>query len=39
MYVDPFPSQHDYTNIKLNIDGFKNIEDVTAIFQPELSKR
>lgn len=36
MYVDIFPKQSDYLNIKLNIDGFKNIEDVTAIFRPEL---
>lgn len=36
MYVDPFPNQHDYTNIKLNIDGFRSIEDVIAIFDPEL---
>lgn len=36
MYVDPFPTQHDYMNIKLNIDGFKNIEDVVAIFDPQL---
>lgn len=36
MYVDPFPNQYDYTNIKLNIDGFKSIDDVTAIFNREL---
>lgn len=36
MYVDSFPSQRDYMNIKLNIDGFKNMEDVVAIFHPEL---
>lgn len=36
MYVDIFPKESDYMNIKLNIDGFKNIEDVTAIFRPEL---
>ncbi|MDO4168336.1 MAG: BglG family transcription antiterminator [Lachnospiraceae bacterium] len=36
MYVDPFPSQQDYMNIKLNIDGFKNMEDILAIFHPEL---
>ena len=36
MYVDTFPNQHDYMNIKLNIDGFKDIEDVADIFHPEL---
>ena len=36
MYVDPFPNEHDYMNIKLNIDGFKSIDDVMAIFNPEL---
>ncbi len=36
MYVDIFPNQHDYMNIKLMIDGFKNIEDVVSIFHPEL---
>ena len=36
MYVDTFPNQHDYMNIKLNIDGFKDIEDVVAMFYPEL---
>lgn len=36
MYVDPFPGQHDYMNIKLMIDGFKDIEDVVSIFHPEL---
>ena len=36
MYVDTFPNQHDYMNIKLNIDGFKDIEDVAAMFYPEL---
>lgn len=36
MYVDTFPNQHDYMNIKLNIDGFKDIEDVTNMFYPEL---
>lgn len=30
------PNQHDYMNIKLNIDGFKDIEDVADIFHPEL---
>ena len=36
MYVDTFPNQHDYMNIKLNIDGFRDIEDVADIFHPEL---
>ncbi|MDD4371049.1 MAG: BglG family transcription antiterminator [Anaerostipes sp.] len=36
MYVDPFPNQHDYMNIKLDIDGFQSIESVTNIFSSEL---
>lgn len=36
MYVDAFPNQHDYMNIKLNLDGFKKIEDILDIFHPEL---
>lgn len=36
MYVNAFPNQHDYANIKLNLDGFKDIEDIASIFYPEL---
>lgn len=36
MYINPLPGQHDYMNIKLNIDGFQSIEDVIAIFNPQL---
>lgn len=36
MYIDPFPNKKDYLNIKLNLDGFKNIESITALFSPEL---
>lgn len=36
MYIDPFPNHQDYFNIKLNIDGFKGIDDVIQIFKPEL---
>lgn len=36
MYVDAFPNQHDYMNVKLNLDGFKKIEDILDIFHPEL---
>lgn len=36
MYVNAFPNQHDYANIKLNLDGFKDIEDIARIFYPEL---
>lgn len=39
MYIAPFPTKHDYMNIKLNLDGFRNIEDVIAIFVPELFVR
>lgn len=36
MYINPFPEQKDYFNIKLNIDGFRNIDDVIELFHPEL---
>lgn len=39
MYIDPFPNQQDYLNIKLYIDGFKGIDDVIQIFRPELFTR
>lgn len=35
-YVDPFPGQQDYLNLKLAIDGFKNIDDITSIFYEKL---
>ena len=36
MFINPFPEQKDYFNLKLNIDGFKDIEDVVDIFKSEL---
>ena len=33
MYVNAFPNQHDYANIKLNLDGFKDIEDIASILE------
>ncbi len=36
MYINPFPEQKDYFNIKLNIDGFRDVDDVMEIFRPEL---
>lgn len=36
MYINSFPEQKDYFNIKLNIDGFRNIDDVIELFHPEL---
>ena len=36
MYVNAFPNQHDYANIKLNLDGFKDIEDIASIFYPRI---
>lgn len=35
MLIDAFPSNHDYINIKLIMDGFKNIEDILQIFSPD----
>lgn len=36
MYIDPFPTEKDYLNIKLNLDGFKSLESITALFNPKL---
>ena len=36
MYINPFPEKKDYFNLKLNIDGFEDINDVVDIFKPEL---
>lgn len=36
MYVAPFPTERDYLNIKLNLDGFKNLDSITVLFSPEL---
>lgn len=35
-YVDPFPGRQDYLNLKLAIDGFQSIEDITSIFYRDL---
>ena len=35
-YVDPFPERQDYLNLKLAIDGFQSIDDITSIFYQEL---
>lgn len=32
MYINPFPTSHDYFNIKLNMDGFKDIDHMLHIF-------
>lgn len=38
MYVNAFPKPNDYINIKLNLDGFRNLEDIINVFRPELFK-
>lgn len=35
-YVDPFPERQDYLNLKLAIDGFQSIDDITSIFYKDL---
>ena len=35
-YVDPFPGQQDYLNLKLAIDGFQSIDDITSLFYKGL---
>lgn len=34
-YINPFPNQQDYFNLKLALDGFKSIEDIASIFYKE----
>lgn len=36
MYINAFPNEYDYMNIKLNLDGFKNIDDIIGIFADTL---
>lgn len=36
MYVNAFPQEKDYLNIKLNLNGFKDIDSVTSMFSKEL---
>lgn len=36
MYVNAFPQEKDYLNIKLNLDGFKDIDSVTSMFSKVL---
>lgn len=36
IYINPFPDQHDYLNLKLAMDGFKSINDILQIFHREL---
>lgn len=35
MYINQFPTEQDYLNIKLNLDGFENLESITALFKPK----
>lgn len=35
-YINLFPSRHDHMNLKLAIDGFRSIDDITSIFPEEL---
>lgn len=35
-YINAFPDQHDYLNIKLAMDGFKSIDDILQIFHKDL---
>lgn len=36
MFIHPFPDNHDYMNIKLIMDGFKNVESILQIFSRDL---
>lgn len=37
-YVDQFPRERDYLNLKLAIDGFQSIDDITSLFYPDVFK-
>lgn len=36
MLINTFPNNHDFLNIKLIMDGFKDIEDILEIFHEDL---
>ena len=36
MFINMFPNVHDYMNIRLIMDGFKNMEDILQIFSRDL---
>ncbi|WP_024291195.1 BglG family transcription antiterminator [Lacrimispora indolis] len=36
MFINIFPDNHDYMNIKLIMDGFKNVESILEIFSKDL---
>lgn len=36
MYINIFPDDHDYMNIKLIMDGFRNMESILQIFSKDL---
>lgn len=36
MYINNFPNNYDYLNIKLSIDGFRSIEDIIQLFSEDL---
>lgn len=36
IYINPFPDKHDYLNLKLALDGFRDIDDILDIFQRNL---
>lgn len=36
MYINPFPGEKDYLNIRLNLDGFKDLDSITDLFNSQL---
>ncbi len=36
VYINPFPDQHDYLNVKLAMDGFESINDILSLFYREV---
>lgn len=36
IYISQFPDKHDYLNLKLALDGFRNANDILDIFQRDL---
>ena len=36
IYISQFPDKHDYLNLKLALDGFRNADDILDIFQRDL---
>lgn len=35
-YISPFPTEQEHINVKLAVDGFQSIDDITSLFYKDL---